>query len=207
MDAWEMVREERIELADLLDTFTPEEWDAPTLCTGWRVREVTAHLVEAATMPKGHYIGAALRTGFRVNTMLDREARRLGASPPDELARTLRETAASHNLPPGTKAKDLAMDVFVHTQDVRRPLGRPSTIPEDRLRAVADDLRANAPMGARKRIAGLRLEATDINWSTGTGAEVTGPAEALIMAMAGRPAALDDLTGPGVATLRSRLGA
>src|SRR5262249_33102447 len=106
-----------------------------------------------------------------------------------------------------TKAKDLAMDVFVHTQDVRRPLGRPSTIPEDRLRAVADDLRANAPMGARKRIAGLRLEATDIDWSTGTGPEVTGPAEALIMAMAGRTAALDDLTGPGVATLRSRLGA
>jgi len=99
------------------------------------------------------------------------------------------------------------MDVFVHTQDIRRPLGRPATLPEPRLRAVADDLLTNPGMGVKKRVAGLHLRATDIEWSHGAGPEVTGPAEALIMAMAARPAALDDLTGDGVATLRSRVGA
>jgi uncharacterized protein (TIGR03083 family) len=207
MDAWEMVRDERIELADLLDTLTPEQWDTPTLCAGWRVRDVTAHLIEAATLPKSYYFKAAVRTGFRINTMLDREARRLGASPPAELASSLRETAGSHNLPPGVKPIHLVMDVFVHTQDIRRPLGRLTTAPEARLRAVADDLLTNPGMGVKKRVAGLHLRATDIDWSHGAGAEVTGPAEALIMAMSARPAALDDLSGDGVATLRSRVGA
>jgi len=208
MDAWEMVRDERIELADLADTLTAEQWDTPSLCTRWRVRDVVAHVIEAATVTKGQMVAGAFRAGFRINTMLDRQARRLGASPTEELARSLRATAASRNLPPGVKPSNLAMDVLVHTQDIRRPLGCSAAIPEARLRAVADDLLISPGiMGVKKRIAGLRLCASDIDWSTGAGPEVTGPAEALIMAMAGRGAALADLSGPGTATLASRFPA
>jgi uncharacterized protein (TIGR03083 family) len=206
--AWEMVRAERIELADLLDTLTPEQWDAPSLCSGWRVRDVTAHLVEGATMTKAQMLGAAVRYGFRINTMLDREARRLGASPTDELEGALRVAAGNQNLAPGAKPVHVATDVLIHTQDIRRPLGLPRAIPEERLRLAADNL-STLPIGipSKKRIAGLALRATDIDWSTGSGPEVSGPAEALIMVMGGRAAALPDLSGDGVATIASRVGA
>jgi uncharacterized protein (TIGR03083 family) len=204
MEVWDMVRDERTELADLLDTLTPELWDAPTLCEGWRVRDVTAHLVEAATMSKAEMLGAALKTGFRINTMLDREARRLGASPPAQLVGTLREIAGSHNLPPGTKPVHLFADLVIHTQDIRRPLGKPREIPPERLRTVLD-VEATG-FGSKKRVRGLRLRATDVDWSAGSGPEVSGPAEALIMAVGGRPAALADLAGDGLPTLASRVG-
>ncbi len=200
-----MVRDERTELADLLETLTPEQWDAPSLCEGWRVRDVTAHLVEAATMSKAEMIGAALKTGFRINTMLDREARRLGSSPPAQLVGTLREIAGSHNLPPGTKPVHLFADVVIHTQDIRRPLGRPREIPAERLRTVANV--AATGSGSKKRLKGLKLRATDIDWSAGAGPEVSGPAEALFMAVSGRPAALADLAGDGLPTLESRVRA
>jgi uncharacterized protein (TIGR03083 family) len=208
MEVWDIVLDGRTELADLLDTLTPEEWDAPTLCEHWRVRDVTAHLVQGATLSTGQILGKAVRYGFRIDTMLEREARKLGDSPPDQLARSLRENAGSRSLPPGVKATNVAIDVFVHTQDIRRPLAKPCEYPEERLRAVADAESAmNIGFPAKKRIAGLKLRATDVDWTHGDGPEVTGPAEALIMAMGGRGAALADLSGNGLATLTARLEA
>ena len=158
-------------------------------------------------MTKTEMIGAAVKYGFRINTMLDREARRLGASPTTQLVGTLREVAGSHNLPPGTKPANLLADLVIHTQDIRRPLGMPRDIPPERLRSVADMSVSSTGFGVKKRIKGLKLRATDLDWSAGSGPEVTGPAEALILAMNGRPAALADLSGDGLATLESRVRA
>ena len=208
MEVWDIVRDGRTELADLLDTLTPEEWDAPSLCEHWRVRDVTAHLVQGATLSKGQMVGTALRYGFRIDTMLEREAIKLGDSPTEQLAESLRDNAGNRNLPPGVKATNVAIDVFVHSQDIRRPLAKPCDYPEERFRAVADAESAmNIGFPAKKRITGLKLRATDVDWTHGDGPEVTGPAEALIMAMGGRPAALADLSGDGLATLTGRLGA
>jgi uncharacterized protein (TIGR03083 family) len=95
---------------------------------------------------------------------------------------------------------------MIHQQDIRRPLGLDRRIPPERLTAALAFARTAPPVGARKRIAGLRLVATDVGWSAGDGPAVEGPGEAVLLAMAGRGAVLDELSGPGAATLRERVG-
>ena len=103
-----------------------------------------------------------------------------------------------------TKPLDVLSDTMVHAQDIRRPLGKLREIPPDRLRTVLDHMKGDAHLGNKKRIAGLQLSATDMTWTEGDGLMVRGPGEALLMGMCGRKAALDDLSGDGLDTLRTR---
>jgi uncharacterized protein (TIGR03083 family) len=209
MDTWEMVDTERTDLADLADSLTPAQWDAPTLCTAWKVRDVVAHVTEGATLTTGKTIATVAKYGFRINKMLNDEAIKGGAAPITDLQAHWRATVGARRTPPGVKAAGLLSDELIHQQDIRRALGIPRQIPEERLRVVLDETAKTGSgfLPAKKRIKGLHLRATDIDWEKGDpgGTEVTGPGEALLMAMAGRPAALDDLTGPGVETLRARI--
>lgn len=209
METWEMVDAERTDLADLTDSLTPEQWDAPTLCTAWKVRDVVAHVTEGATLTTGKTIATAAKYGFRINKMLNDEALKDGAAPIEDLQAHLRATVGVRRTPPGVKAAGLLADELIHQQDIRRALGVPRQIAEERLRVVLDETAKTgaAYLPAKKRIKGLHLKATDIDWEVGDagGTEVSGPAEALLLAMGGRPAALDDLTGPGVETLRARV--
>ena len=91
-------------------------------------------------------------------------------------------------------------------QDIRRPIGRPRPIPAERITAVLDFAKTAPPLKSRKRLRGLTLTATDLEWSTGNGPEVRGPAEALLIALAGRRGVTAELSGPGVATLAARAG-
>jgi len=117
--------------------------------------------------------------------------------------RTLRDHARPSGLTAGLGGRIGLTDGVIHHQDIRRALDRPRTVPGDRLR-VALDMALKAPrLPSRKRTRGLHLVATDLDWTTGDGPEVRGPAEALLMAIAGRPAALDDLSGPGLGQLAS----
>jgi len=95
---------------------------------------------------------------------------------------------------------------MVHQQDIRRPLGIDRAIPADRLRATLDFGRVAPPLRGIVRTRGLRLIATDLDWTYGSGADVRGPGEALLMAMAARPAALTDLDGPGVSRFARQIG-
>ena len=97
------------------------------------------------------------------------------------------------------------VDGTVHHQDIRRALGHPRTVPVDRLERILPLVPGNPRLGAGRRIKGLRLTATDVAWEHGDGPEVSGTGEALLMAMTGRPEVLDELTGPGLATLGGRL--
>jgi uncharacterized protein (TIGR03083 family) len=207
MDVWDQVSAERRELADLLDGLTPQQWDTASLCTGWRVRDVVGHLIGGAEMTTGAAILGMLKAGFRVEVMLDREARHIGASDVDELRRRMRAAVDRRRTPPGIKPVEMLVDVVVHGEDIRRPLGMMRPIPEETLRLVADHLKgmSQSLLPGKKRVAGLYLEATDIDWSTGAGPDVRGPAEALVMSMSGRKVALADLTGAGVDTLASRV--
>ena len=93
----------------------------------------------------------------------------------------------------------------MHSEDIRRPLAIPHIYDADALRAAANFYKgSNTLIGAKNRIAGLGLRATDQDWSAGTGAGVEGPLLSLVVAMTGRESHVDDLTGEGVETLRSR---
>ena len=210
MDAWEMIDAERTEFADLCDSLTPEQWDTTTLCTAWRVRDVSAHVIEGATLGGAKLVLTLARYGFRISTMLEKEAIKHGsAETPDELRAQMRATVGVRSTPPGVKPPGVLTDEVIHQQDIRRVLGTGRSIDPDRLRVALDEVKATSAgiLPGKKRVDGLHLHATDMDWETGeaTAPDVTGTGEALLMAMAGRAIALADLSGSGVETLRARL--
>ncbi|MFI5781444.1 maleylpyruvate isomerase family mycothiol-dependent enzyme [Nocardia sp. NPDC051570] len=199
MKTRELLRAERAELIELLRSLSDEEWLTPSLCAGWRVRDVVGHLLYDA-IPAPTYAGVFLRYGMsadRVNNLLADKSRALSTA---QLMSRL-ENSGHHitGLLPGVGLADM----LVHQQDIRRPLGRAREIPAERLLAVLNRPDRFANPGRYTR--GLRFVATDIDWSTGSGPEVRGTGEAVALAMVGRPAVLDDLDGDGVETLRGRM--
>jgi uncharacterized protein (TIGR03083 family) len=207
MDTWPLTERERITLADDLAALDPGEWDAPSLCSQWQVRHVVAHLIAGATMGTRATVAGLVRNGFNFNRFMARDALARGDElTPSELLFPLRAGASSETTAPMSKPADALLEVVVHGQDIRRPLGIPQHLPGETLVCVADRLKHYGfPFGTKKRIAGLQLEATDASWTTGSGALVVGTLEALIMVMAGRPHPLPELSGEGAATLRDRL--
>jgi uncharacterized protein (TIGR03083 family) len=142
--------------------------------------------------------------GFSFTRWMAADGRRRGEQDPGTILEGLQAAADSRKSPPGAPKISVLTDVLVHSQDVYRPLGIARRPPESHLLPVLDFVSSTFVFSAKKRTAGLRLVATDLDWSRGQGPEVTGPAEALVMAMAGRPAGLADLGGAGKATLASR---
>jgi uncharacterized protein (TIGR03083 family) len=205
-DVWEMIAAERTEFADFLDGLTPAQWDSPSLCTEWKVRDAAAHVIGGIELPSiPSFLVSIAKNGFSFNKANAVAARELGSHPTDELRKQLRDRIGVRKTPPGLKPPNLLGDTIVHQQDCRRPLGIPRQIPEERLRTVLDAMKdVNPIVGNKKRVAGVKLVATDMDWTHGEGPEARGPGEALLMAMNGRKAALDDLEGDGVATLRAR---
>lgn len=204
-DRLELATRERRDLADLLDTLTPEQWHHPSLCDGWSVRDVVAHVLSYEEL--GHLGVAALfaRTRFRPGVANEVRLDAYRAHGPEELTALLRAHLRPRGLTAGLGGGIGLADCVVHHQDIRRPLGLNRHVPDDRL-TEALDITLRAPtLPSRRNARGLHLVATDIDWEHGSGTELTGPGEALLMALAGRRAALDDLSGPGLDTLRERL--
>ena len=203
---WKLIHKERAAIADTLTTLSAAQWAQPSLCGGWSVRETAAHIVLGAEQTTPHFLGRMAANGFRFNTMMDRDARRTGARAPDELIARLRARVTATNKPPAPVMTMLG-EVVVHSDDIRHPLGLQNDSSPDVLLACLEMYKnASFPVGTKKRIDGLRLVATDVDWSHGTGPEVTGPAMSLVMAMTGREAGLDELGGDGLATMRRRMG-
>lgn len=196
-----LVTDERRDLVGLLRTLSGEEWQAPSLCEGWRVRDVVAHLLYD-TIPLWQYLGLMARSGFSVNRINQRLVDGQRATPTSELADRLERSIAHGTLARVAPAVALA-DVLVHHQDIRRPLGRTRSIPEERLLSVLNHPDPFAFPWRHTR--GLRLVATDVDWQKGSGPEVRGTGEAIALATVGRPVVLDELTGDGVPELRRRL--
>jgi uncharacterized protein (TIGR03083 family) len=197
-----LVADERTDLVNFLRTLTRDEWEAPSLCEGWRVRDVVAHLLyDAASLPR--YLVEAAKAGFSAHRMNARAVERSTGMDRAQLVAALDRSVGGGVL--ATLVPSLALaDVLVHHQDIRRPLNRPRAIPPARVLSV---LHHPDPFTSpRRRTHGLRFAATDVSWSRGAGPEVLGTGEAIVMAIAGRPAALDDLRGDGVRVLRTRFG-
>ena len=200
MTPTELIRKERSELLGFLRTLSPAEWEAPSLCDGWQVRDVVAHIA-TDSIPAKKYLAASIRhpSPSRLNQHFVGLRRSLT---PDHLIELLESTAENSwftRIAPGVALADHT----VHHQDIRRPLGRPRSIDPDTLRYV---LSHPDPFASSRRYTkGLRWQATDLDWSHGDGPVVQGPAESLMLAMVGRSVVLDDLTGDGTPTLRSRM--
>lgn len=199
--------DERNDFADFLETLSPEEWQAPTLCDGWDVRQVVAHVLSYESARPIALIGTFLRAGFRPARVNDLQLRPLADRTPEHLLHLLRSHLRPRGLTAGFGGGIGLTDCLIHHQDIRRPLGQQRDIPSERLReALGIALRAPV-LPARRNAKGLRLEATDLDWTHGDGPDVTGPGEAMLLALTGRPAALEQLHGPGLDTLRHRIRA
>lgn len=201
---WAAAHAERAALADDLAGLDAARWVHPSLCGEWTVEEVVAHLTAAASLGPLRWIRSVLGARFDFEK---HNARRLaehrGATPAETLER-FRRIIGNSVSPPGPTAAWLG-EVVVHAQDIRRPLGLPGTPALPATTAVARFFASrDFTVAGRSAAAGLRLEATDGPFTTGTGPLVRGSTIALTMAMAGRLAYCDDLTGPGLDTLRDR---
>ena len=184
---WGHVDRERTELADLIDTFTPQEWEVPSLCDGWRVREVAAHLTQATT-GLGPTLVAVVRARGRFDVMIrDLALRQAAAVPPEEYAGRIRAMVGSRRKAPGVTPLEPLIDVLVHTQDMLRPLGRTRAIdPDAGALALERAWSMGFPFHARKRLAGLHLVATDHPWQAGEGTRVEATVGELLLLATGR---------------------
>jgi uncharacterized protein (TIGR03083 family) len=198
-ESWRVIAEHRLTLAALLEPLTAHEWDTPSLCAGWRVRDVAAHIALAPQPPgTGSMIAAGVRARgsfHRLNH--DVSVRHADTRSTARLVAELREHAASRRLPVMTSYRNILFDILVHGQDIAIPLGRELAMPRDG--AVAGATRVwtmGWPFWAKHRLRGVRLVATDADWSAGSGAEVSGPIAALLLLLTGRvSAAQPKLTG------------
>jgi uncharacterized protein (TIGR03083 family) len=202
-DVRAMARAERAELADFLATLTAEEWDTRTLCERWRVRDVVAHMFsyeDLSPLRLVRRLAGGLTRGNDVGVA------ELGDRRPDELLALARDHLYPRGLTAAFGGRIALTDALIHHQDIRRPLGRPREIPPDRMRVVLEFARGAPPLKARSRVRGLTLRAADVGWRAGSGPLVEGPAEPLLLAIAGRPGVTGELSGPGVPTLAARIG-
>ncbi|MBV9320699.1 MAG: maleylpyruvate isomerase family mycothiol-dependent enzyme [Mycobacterium sp.] len=195
-----MVAGERADLVELLRTLSDDDWLVPSLCKGWRVHDVVAHLL-IDTVSVATYGGVLVRKRSfdRVNQHFVDQAKDL---PTRELISRL-ESTVGRGWVSRTMPSTILSDLVVHHQDIRRPLGRPRTIDPARL---LHTLRNPDPFAKPRRYTkGLKFVASDIDWAAGSGPEVRGAGEALALAMVGRGAVLNELEGDGVALLTQRI--
>jgi uncharacterized protein (TIGR03083 family) len=199
-----MVHAERQSLSDFLGTLAPEQWTQPTLCEKWNVQDLVAHLTAAGNITAPHFFAGFIKTGFKFNEFVEGDLQNYNGGTPADVKQRFDAIITSNRKPPGPAYVALG-EVMVHGEDIRRPFGVNGDHAPDHLIALAETYKkTGAPLRAKKRLEGLQLEATDIDWKTGDGPVVSGPCLSLILAMVGRTQALADCEGEGVATLRAR---
>lgn len=199
----DLARAEREDFADFLATLAPDDWEHPTLCEGWRVRDVVAHVISYEGLGRGDLLRRFARG--RVVRANEVGVADLAHLSPDELLDLYRRYPRPTGLTAGLGGRIGLVDGTIHHQDVRRALGRPREVPADRLVRVLAGTVHNPRLAPWRWTRGLRLVATDVDWSAGRGREVTGPGEALVMVMAGRRGITPELAGEGQPVVAARV--
>jgi uncharacterized protein (TIGR03083 family) len=203
-DIWPVIHAERKALVTDLRGLGEAQWSSASLCGRWTVRDLTAHMTATAKITPPAFFAKLAACGFSLGRLQDKDiAIEKGSTTADTLAR-FEAVVTSVKHPPGP-ADTMLGETIIHAEDIRRPLGLRHDYPVGAVVRIADFFKgSNLIIGAKRRIDGLALRATDADWSHGSGPEVSGPILSLVMAMTGRQAALGDLSGEGVATLRDR---
>lgn len=186
---WDHIHAERAALAELLAGLPPEDWAHDTLCPGWTVHDVAAHVIATPRTGWRELGPMVLRNlGRGYNTMIFREVKRLAARETREsiLADFERYAGSTRHVPTTTSVEPL-IDALVHHQDIARPLGRRHDMPPEAAAFAADRVRLLAPlMGTTRLVRSVRMVATDVDWARGRGPTVEGPAQELLMLCSGR---------------------
>lgn len=207
-DVWRGIDDQRRRLVDLLEDLSDDEWRHPSLCEGWTVRQVAAHVALQntgwSTMPR------AVLEMIRARGMdgaIHAVACRHAELPTQRLVAGVRERIGVWRPLPTVTHRESAIDYLVHLQDIAIPLGRREAMPGDVATVAADRVwRSPRMFDARRRFAGYRFVASDVGWSAGEGQDVTGPIGANLLLLTGRRAGLERLTGPGGEALRAAPG-
>jgi uncharacterized protein (TIGR03083 family) len=198
---WQVIDEQRLSVADLLEQLSDEEWLQPSLCAGWTLQQLG---------PGGVIAMVARWRGSMDRTIHHVACQRATAWPTARIIAGIRGMAGSRRHTIGVTYLETLTDILVHGQDIAIPLGRRHDMPP-RAAAVAASrvltMRWPPPLPAARKVAGFRLTATDTPWSFGEGPQVSGPIGALLLVCAGRLAALPQLSGEGAAGLAARLSA
>jgi uncharacterized protein (TIGR03083 family) len=205
-ESWQVVVRQRLALAELLAGLSEADWEQPSLCAGWRVRDVAAHvtLIPIPFSPSSLVVDFVKARGnyARLNTLA---SRRRAARPPNQLVQDLRTSAKSRSVPWPANPANVMWDLLVHNQDIAIPLGIDFPTPPDAGAAAATriwELRWPLWFDAKRRLGSFRLTATDADWTIGTGPEIAGPITAILLLLTGRTeAATPLLAGDGVRSL------
>ena len=202
---WQVITEQRLALAELLDGLSPGQWELPSLCAGWRIRDVAAHVALAPQAPgMATMITEAIRARGSFDRLNHDLAARHALRPTSDLVAELRHYAGCRRLPAPTNHRNTLVDVLVHGQDVAIPLDIEHPMPLAPAAAAADRVwMMGWPFWSRRRLRNIRLVATDVDWVAGQGAELRGPIAQLLLLMTGRPpGVLPRLSGPGQGAVR-----
>jgi uncharacterized protein (TIGR03083 family) len=200
-----LARQERAELVELLEQLTPQQWDHETLCRGWRVRDVVAHLFSYEDLSVPDLARRFVQGRFSLNRINAICLAEHADESPAELTVLARRCLQPRGLTAGFNGAVALVDGMIHHQDIRRPLNLSRTIPPERLKSALNFAKTAPTIRGFWHRRGLRMIATDLDWAVGSGPEVSGTGEALLMAIAGRHATIDELAGPGQPLLRRRL--
>jgi uncharacterized protein (TIGR03083 family) len=201
---WPTVHAERAALADDLSDLTPEQWATSSLCSEWTVHDVLAHMLSAAKMTPPKFVARFASAGFNFDKFAAKQVAVEGAGGPAATLAAFRAAIDRTTSPPGPKETWLG-EAFVHGEDIRRPLGISHSYPLDEAaRALTLYSRSNTIIGGKRRVADVRMTASDTDFTVGSGPVAQGPMMSLLLVASGRESALDDLTGEGVETLRGR---
>ncbi|KRE99075.1 hypothetical protein ASG88_15175 [Nocardioides sp. Soil777] len=208
-ELWAAIDAQRLRTADLLGELTPREWGRPSLCEGWSVRDVAAHLT-LQQMGLGSAVHSALRHPGSLNHVIHASARDRAALAPEEIVAEIRAMVGSRRHNVGVTPYETLIDIVVHGQDIAVPTGRALEVPPTVAATAAS--RVWGDRNSRKAKVfralphdGLRLAATDTDWTVSDGPEVRGPVLALLLLITGRPVVLPQLEGEGAGVLAERL--
>jgi uncharacterized protein (TIGR03083 family) len=193
-----LVKATYVALADLLDRRSPADWDTPSLCDGWRVREVVAHMTMPARYDESAFMAELQDDNFDFERLSLRIAARDANLPCDDLVANLRSDELHHWNPPGGGEHGALNHAVIHSLDITGPLGEPRCATDDAIRIVLDDLTEgdlHAHFGTETK--GRAFNATDIAWSYGSGTVVSGTAADLALSLSGRTVPNRLLTGSG----------
>jgi uncharacterized protein (TIGR03083 family) len=198
---WTHIHDERAALATTLASLSADQWERPSLCPGWTVRDVAAHVISNPQIRMRDLGGLFARNlGRGYNEMIFREVRRLGAEQaPDQILADFAAYADSRKHVPTTTVIEPLVDALVHHQDIVRPLGLSHDMRPEAAAVAADRCRLlSGLMGSRRIVRGVRMVATDVDWARGRGPTISGPMQELLMVCAGRSRAAVGLEGDGV---------
>ena len=206
VDVLRLAHDERADLAAFLATLSPQQWQAPTLCAQWRVRDVVAHVISYDELDMRGLLAHALQGRLRPSRVNAITLAAYGTQSPEQLLALLKAHLQPRGLPAALGGRVALAEGLIHHQDIRRALGAPRAIPPGRLLPALRIALIAPDIGGPWRIRGVRLVATDLHFAAGVGPQVRGAADALLMAIAGRHGVVDELSGPGQAKLARRIG-